>query len=307
MSVDSPLRLIVALGVIAILAVAYYVVARRGTSGALRYSNLAFMRAALHPRRSVGIVVGLLWLVAALALALAFSGARVSARVPSPDGAVVICVDTSGSMASSDITPTREAAARSAVRMFVSTAPPGVRIGIVSFSTGANVISPLSSDRQELDEAIERIPEANGATAIGDALETANQLLPNKGHRVVVLLTDGVNNRGSDPLDAAKTLASRGIPIDAVGIGTNASGVIIPGTEEEASIGEDELRSVAGAGGGRYVRVSDAQALRDVFAQIAQGTVWERRRIDASFPLAFGGALALILAFFTGFAAGKFP
>jgi hypothetical protein len=64
---------------------------------------------------------------------------------------------------------------------------------------------------------------------------------------------------------------------------------------------------MAAAGGGRYVRVSDAQTLRNVFAKIAEGTVWERRRVDASFPLALGGALALIAAFFTGFAAGKFP
>ena len=52
---------------------------------------------------------------------------------------------------------------------------------------------------------------------------------------------------------------------------------------------------------------ADAQALRSVFAKIAEGTVWERRRVDASLPLALGGALAMIGAFFTGFAAGKFP
>lgn len=307
MTIDSPLRLSIALVAAIGLLALYRVIARRSTAGAFTYSNLSFMRAAVRPRRSVEIVVGLLWVIAALALALAVSGTRVAARVPSPDGAVVICIDTSGSMASSDITPTREAAARSAVRTFVASAPASLRIGIVSFSSGANVVSPLTSDRDQLNEAIERIPEANGATAIGDALLAANQLLPNGGHRAVVLLTDGVNNRGSDPLDAAKTLASRGIPIQAVGIGTNESGVIIPGTEEEASIDEDALRAMAASGGGRYVRVSDAQTLRDIFTKIAEGTVWERRRIDASFPLAFGGALALIAAFFTAFAAGKFP
>lgn len=307
MSIDSPVRLLVAVAVAALLAVLYRVIARRGTAGALAYSNLAFMREALRPRRGVGIVIALCWLSAAAALVLAIGGTRVFARVPSPDGAVVICVDTSGSMASSDIAPTREEAARSAVRTFVASSPPGVRIGIISFSSGANVISPLTGDRDELGAAIDRIPEANGATAIGDALATANQLLPNKGHRFVVLLTDGVNNSGSDPLESAKMLAERGIPVEAVGIGTNASGVIIPGTQEEASIDEDALRAVAASGGGRYVRVSDAQSLRDVFTKIAEGTVWERRRVDASLPLALGGALTMIVAFFAGFAAGKYP
>jgi Ca-activated chloride channel family protein len=306
-SVDSPLRLALVLAFAALLAALYAAVARRTGAAALAYSNLAFMRAALRPRRLPGIVVAACWCAAAVALALAAGGTRVFARVPSPDGAVVICVDTSGSMASSDIAPTREEAARNAIRTFVASSPPGVKIGIVAFSTNANVISPLTDDRDQLAEAIDRIPEANGATAIGDALTAANQLLPNKGHRFVVLLTDGVNNRGSDPLEAAQTLASRGIPIDAVGIGTNESGVVIPGTEEEASIDEDALRAIAASGGGRYVRVSDARSLHDVFTKIAEGTVWERRRVDASLPLAFGGALALVVAFFTGFAAGKFP
>jgi Ca-activated chloride channel family protein len=210
-------------------------------------------------------------------------------------------------MASSDITPTREDAARNAVRTFVAASPPGVRIGIVSFSTFASVVSPLTDDHDQLDAAVDRIPDANGATAIGDALAAANELLPNKGHRVVVLLTDGVNNHGADPLESAKVLASRGIPVEAIGIGTNESGVIIPGTQEEASIDEDALRAIAATGGGRYVRVSDAQTLRDVFAKIAQGTVWERKRVDASLPLALGGAFAMLLAFFAGFAVGKFP
>jgi Ca-activated chloride channel homolog len=306
-SVDSPIRLVAALCVVAALVVVYVLIGRRTTAAALTYSNLAFMRGALRPRRGIGVAVAALWLFAAVAVTLAFSGARVVARVPSADGAVVICVDTSGSMASTDIAPSREAAAREAMRAFVASAPSRLRIGIVSFSTGANVVTPLTQDRDDLAAAIDRIPEANGATAIGDALLAANQLLPDRGHRAVVLLTDGVNNRGSDPIEAAKVLAARGISIDAVGIGTNESGVIIPGTQEEASIDEDALRAVTNGGGGRYVRVSDAQTLRSVFTKVAEGTVWERKRVDASLPLALGGALAMAVAFFTGFAAGKFP
>lgn len=307
MTIDSPLRLAAALAAALALALAYRTIARRVSRQALTYSSLTFMRAAIGPRRTVDIVLGVLWFLAAAALALAVSGTRIAANVPSADGAVVICIDTSGSMASSDIAPTREEAARQAIAAFVAASPPGVRIGIVSFSTGANVVTPLTDDRDQIAEAIGRIPEANGATAIGDALLAAGSLLPDRGHRAVVLLTDGVNNHGSDPLEDAKTLATRGIVIETVGIGTNESGELIPGTEEEASIDEDALRAIAATGRGRYVRVSDAGTLRGVFARIAAGTVWERRRVDASLPLALGGALAVVAAFFTGFAAGKFP
>lgn len=307
MTIDSPLRLGIAAAVAVGLLFAYRAIARRSASGAFAYSSLAFMRAAIPRRRTIEILLGALWFGAAAALALAFSGTRVSANVPSPDGAVVICIDTSGSMASSDIVPTREEAAREAIAAFVAASPPGLRIGIVSFSTDADVVTPLTDERDQIADAIRRIPEANGATAIGDALLAASSLLPDRGHRAVIVLTDGVNNHGSDPLESAKAVAARGITIETVGIGTNESGDLIPGTEEEASIDEDALRAIAATGNGRYVRVSDARTLRDVFERIAAGTVWERRRIDASLPLAIGGAMALVAAFFTSFAAGKFP
>jgi Ca-activated chloride channel homolog len=307
MTVDDPVRLIAALAAGAALALLYRFLAKRDATQALLYSNLAFMRAAAGTGRTVAIALGLLWAIAVLALGFAVSGTRIITRVPAPDGAAVICIDTSGSMGSTDIFPSRQAAARNAVRAFVEAAPPGLRIGIVSFSSSANVVAPLTADRDELGEAIDRIPAANGATAIGDALLAADGLLPTHGRRIVVLLTDGVNNRGSDPLEAAATLASHGVPIETVGIGTNESGKLVPGTEEEASIDEDALRAIAAAGGGHYVKVGESEALRNVFAQLAQGTVWVRKPIDASLPLALGGSLVLIVAFFTGFAAGKFP
>jgi len=307
MTIDSPVRLVLATGVVALLTALYLLLARRSAAGAFAYSNLAFMQTVLERRRSLDAMIGLCWFLAAGALVLSVSGTHVWARVPMRDGAVVICIDTSGSMASTDIVPSREAAARAALRAFVDASPRGLRIGIVSFSSGANVEIPLTDDPDQLRAAIDRIPHANGATAIGDALLAASRLLPNHGHRAVILLTDGVNNRGSDPLESAKTLASRGVPVYAVGIGTNASGELIPGTNEEASIDEEALRAIAAMGGGRFVLVSDAQSLRSVFRRIAEGTVWERRRVDASLPLAVGGVLAMLAAFFTGFAAGKFP
>jgi Ca-activated chloride channel family protein len=288
------------------LVLLYRLVQKRSNAQALAYSSLAFMERALRSRRIEWLLVPI-WLVAAVALALAPAGTRVVAQVPARDGAVVICIDTSGSMASTDVSPTREGAARSAVRTFVDAAPPGLQIALVSFATNATVVQPPTDDLEQTREAIGRIPEANGATAIGDALLAANQLLSNRGRRIVVLLTDGVNNRGSDPLEAAKVLAARGIPVYTVGIGTNGSGELIPGTDEAAEIDEDALRAIAASGGGTYARVSERGELEGVFRQLAGSIVWERRRVDASLPLALGGACTLILAFFARLALGRFP
>ncbi len=109
--------------------------------------------------------------------------------------------------------------------------------------------------------ALDTVPPANGATAIGDALALAGQMLPASGHRAIVLVTDGVNNNGVDPLEVAQQLGARGIAIYTVGIGTNGSGLAIPGTTEEASIDEDALREIATAGNGTYTRTVDAAAI----------------------------------------------
>ncbi|MBV9440369.1 MAG: VWA domain-containing protein, partial [Candidatus Eremiobacteraeota bacterium] len=151
------------------------------------------------------------------------------------------------------------------------------------------------------------IPPPNGGTAIGDALATAARLLPASGRRAIVLITDGVNNMGSDPLAAAREIGAAGIEIDTVGIGTNGSGELIPGTTEEASIDEDALRSIAASARGAYARASDAGSLRGRLAALAASTTREKKRIDASLPLAAAGTLVLVLAAGGTLLAGRLP
>jgi Ca-activated chloride channel homolog len=174
--------------------------------------------------------------------------------------------------------------------------------------------APHSADQTEQHEleldalaALDRIPAADGATAIGDALTLAAQQLPARGHRAVVLMTDGVNNRGEDPLQAANALATRHIPIYTVGIGTQNSGMLIPGTAEPAQLDEDALRAIAQAGGGAYAKASDAEGLKTALAHLGSSTTFERRRIDASLPFALGGGVLLLATILTSLAAGRFP
>ena len=122
-----------------------------------------------------------------------------------------------------------------------------------------------------------------------------------------MLVTDGVNNLGVDPLAAAPEIGAAGIEIDTVGIGTNDSGQFVPGTDEQASIDEDALRQIATAAGGVYARASDAEGLRGRLAALAASTTRERRRIDAAFPLALAGGVVLVLGLGGGMLAGRFP
>jgi Ca-activated chloride channel family protein len=116
-----------------------------------------------------------------------------------------------------------------------------------------------------------------------------------------------VNNRGSDPVEASRKIGALGITIETVGVGTNGSGDVIPGTNELADLDEGALRAVAANGGGQYVEAGDADSLRAAFANIALSTVWEKKHVDGSFAFAFVGGVLLLGALLGGMGAGRFP
>lgn len=306
MSFDHPLRLAIGILGVVVFALLYRRLQQRATARDLAYSNVAFFATATRPRRWIPRALKALWLAALTGVALGLSGPHVALPVPVRDGNVFIAIDTSGSMASTDVFPTREQAAKAAARAFVSESPPGTKIGIIAFSGAAGVVVPLSADRQLVTSGLENVPLPNGATAIGDALKLAAQLLPSTGHRVVILITDGVNNAGTDPMEMAQWLGAHQIPVYTVGIGTPAGG-LIPGTNEEATIDEDALRGYARASGGAYARAENATELRDALARLGRITSLQRKPVDASLGFAIAGALGMVLAFLAGFGVGRYP
>ncbi|MEO6834434.1 MAG: VWA domain-containing protein [Candidatus Tumulicola sp.] len=306
MSFDRPGWLAIGVVLLVAFAIAYDRLARRATARDLAYSNVEFFAAAVKPRRWIPRALQTFWMLALASALLAISGPHLTLPVPARDGKVFVAIDTSGSMASTDVTPTRADAAKSAARAFIEATPPGTSIGIIAFSGSAAVVQPLSSDRALVTSALDQVPLPNGATAIGDALRLAAQDLPDQGHRVVILITDGVNNAGSDPLEVARWLGAHHIPVYAVGIGTPAGG-LIPGTNDVATIDEDALRAYASASGGAYARAENAAQLRDALARLGRVTSLERKTVNASLGFALAGALGMLLAFIAGFGLGRYP
>lgn len=306
MSVDHPLRLLLGLAGLVAFALLYELLARRVTARDLAYSNVAFFLEAAKPRRWIPRALQAFWIVALGALVLGISGPHLTVLVPVRDGSVFICIDTSGSMGSTDVFPTRAQAAKAAARAFIEESPQGTKIGIISFAGAAGVVAPLNADHQAVIAALDSIPLPDGATAIGDALKQAAQLLPATGHRVVILITDGVNNSGTDPMEIAQWLGAHRVPVYTVGIGT-PNGGLIPGTNEEATIDEGALRAYADASGGAYARAENATQLRDALTRLGRITSLTRKPVDASFGFAVGGAVGMLLAFLAGFGLGRYP
>lgn len=300
--------LVGAAAAIAVLfAAAVFASERRTRAAALDYSNLAFLEAAAGRSFPWTALFALLWVAAILAAGCALARPSALADVAARSGAVVLCIDTSGSMSSTDVAPSRSSAARSAAGAFVNGLPPGTRVAVVAFSSEAIPLGPLVDDRDAARDQLEHIPAPNGATAIGSALAAAARLLPPAGRRAIVLVTDGVNNRGLDPLEVAKQLGARGIAIYTVGIGTNGSGQIVPGTSEEAGLDEDALREIARDGSGTYARAADAAALRTRLDALATAAVRERRHIDLTEPFALGAGVLALGAALGALVLGRFP
>lgn len=306
MTFDRPLWLAAAAAAVVLFAIAYARLQRRATARDLAYSNVEFFAASVRPRAWIPRALQALWIVALASAALALSGPHLVLPVPVRDGEVFVCIDTSGSMASQDVTPTRAEAAKTAARAFIAETQPGTKIGIIAFSGQASVVQPLSDDHQQVAAALDDVPQPDGATAIGDALKLSAENLPVTGHRVVILITDGVNNAGADPLEMAQWLGAHHVPVYTVGIGT-PNGGIIPGTGDAATIDEDALRSYADASGGAYARAEDAGQLRDALARLGRVTSFERKQVDASLGFAVAGAIGMLVAFLTGFGLGRYP
>jgi Ca-activated chloride channel family protein len=215
-----------------------------------------------------------------VALARPQSGARAdSARGEGID--IVLALDISSSMLAEDFQPqNRLEVAKERAKAFVN-ARRDDRIGLVAFEGEALTQVPLTVDHPILLAGIDNLQPGTlvGGTAIGTAIATgANRLRDAPGRsRVMVLLTDGENNRGTmDPRTAAKAAAAFGIRIYAVGIGSEGSAPVpvsrgVFGFRYETrpvSIDETLLRDVARETGGRYFRARDAAALADVYDQI---------------------------------------
>lgn len=306
MTFAHPAYAAIAVAAVLAFAVIYALATRRRSQQALAYSHLPFLTGAVASRRWPERLLWTAWMLAVLLVALALCGPRVRATVPTLGGSVVLCVDTSGSMNAVDVDPSRAQAALAAMRAFIAQAPPQTAIGIISFSTGAQVLAQPTRDRDQVQTALDAVPAPNGATAIGDALALAQRILPPAGSRAVVLITDGESNAGTDPMQAARALGAAHIPLYTIGIGTN-SGALIPGTLQTAGINEDALRAYAAATGGAYSRADDAGQLREALARLGRSTSMRRANVDISLPAALAGGALMALTFLAGVAAGRYP
>ena len=300
MSLTWPWALPALLAVPLLLLLARLVRSRRRRA-AVRVTSIALVRSALPARtRWVRLLPSLL-LLAGLVL-LGVGVARPQARVPvaSDSTTIMLAMDVSGSMCSTDVDPNRLTVAQDAAKKFIEAEGGDVRIGLVAFAGVAGVQVPPTTDPQALTTAIDALSTARG-TAIGSAIltsvdgiaavdptvapsgvdaETAQRagVAPD----VIVVLTDGANTQGPEPAEAAEVAAVRGLRVFTIGFGTTApTRMACTGQQAGGWAGGGGYGGGGGGGrfGGRSPLVIDEDALKGV-AETTGGQYYRAENAD---------------------------
>ena len=193
---------------------------------------------------------------------------------------IVLAMDISGSMLAQDLTPDRLEASKKVAMDFIS-GRPNDRIGLVIFSGESFTQCPLTTDHQVLQNLFKDVKSGmvEDGTAIGMGLATAvNRLKESEAKsKVVILLTDGVNNQGSiAPMTAAEIAQQFEVRVYTIGVGTIGkaySPVAIIGNQykydwAEVQIDEETLMKIAEETGGKYFRATNAEKLAGIYEEI---------------------------------------
>jgi Ca-activated chloride channel homolog len=269
---------------------------RRRRRETVRVPSVALIRAAV-PGRSLWRRRIPLWLFAAGLVVLATGFARPQASVPVPTDSttIMLALDVSGSMCSTDVPPNRLTAAQQAAREFIQAQEDGARIGLVTFAGTAGLPVEPTTDKKQLLAAIDALSTARG-TAIGmailtsvDAIAAINPDVPPTGVEVppgagagsgsgsgsdeaeehqpdtIVVLTDGRNTQGVEPTTAAAEAAARDLRVYTIGFGTSEPSAMVCNPDQVgggSAFGGDGSR-LGGFGGRRFQQI-DEPTLREV-------------------------------------------
>jgi Ca-activated chloride channel homolog len=332
MSFSWPWALL-ALLVIPLVSAVWWLNRRRHRRAAVRVTSIALIRTAMPGRSRWRRRIPAALLTLGLAV-LAVGAARPQATVPvaSSSATIMLTLDVSGSMCSTDVKPNRITAAEQAATDFIKSQTGGPRIGLVAFASTAVVLVPPTTDTKQLISAIGGLTTSFG-TAIGEgiltSLDAIAQVDPSvaptgatvsrargAGYAgdVIVVLTDGSNNRGIDPQTAAKEAADRGVRVFTIGYGTDNPAPLACSSAQFGGFGGVAFGGFGGGGGnplyanygalmqisrttgGTFYRAQDAHQLSRALAKLSAAFTIVRKHIDIASAFAAGGGLLIAAA-----------
>jgi Ca-activated chloride channel homolog len=317
-----------------IVAGVVWLLRRRRRRAAVRVTSIALVRAALPSRtRWTRLIPTLLLLLGFATLGVGAARPQATVLVPSNSTTIMLAMDVSGSMCSTDVEPNRLTVAQEAAISFIESQDGKARIGLVAFAGVAGLQVPPTTDKDALIKAINNFTTARG-TAIGSAILTSidsiaaiNPTVAPSGvdaesarrsgyaADVIVVLTDGANTQGVEPATAAEAAAVRGVRVFTIGFGTTTpsrmactgkqagswagggwgGGFGRAGGRSPRIIDEPNLQAVAKITGGQYYKAESADQLQDALGDLPSRVTVVKKHLDiASWFAGAGGFLVAV-------------
>lgn len=304
------------LALLPVLIIAYLMVLRLKGRVALRFTNTGVLgRVVGTQKRWTRHLFVAMSLASLVALGLAYANPLGTEKQPRERATVVMVVDTSLSMAAEDVTPNRLDAAKQAAQSFLHALPDTYNVAVVSLSGTPSIVIPPTTDRGATERAIGALELADG-TAIGDSITSALKAVDqapegddeSPAPAMIVLLSDGTNTEGPEPMEAAREAKGRDIPIYTIAYGTQNGFVDVDGQRENVAPDTETLTSIAAATDGRSVDAANADSLREAYREIGSVIGYEdvKKPVTATYAAVALG-FAVVAALGAVFMAARWP
>jgi Ca-activated chloride channel homolog len=298
-------------------------------------TSIALVRSALPGRtRWTRLIPTLLLMLGFATLSVGAARPQASVPVASNSTTIMLAMDVSGSMCSTDVEPNRLTVAQKAATTFIQSQAGGTKIGLVLFAGLAGLQVPPTTETDKLIEAINNVSTARG-TAIGSAILTSidglaaidptvaptgidDESAQRSGYasHVIVLLTDGANTQGVDPAKASEAAAVRGVRVFTIGFGTTTptrmactgqqaggwaggglgGGSRWGGGRSPRIIDEEALQAIADTTGGQYYRAESADQLQEALGDLPSQVTVIKKHVDIASWFAGAGGLLVAIA-----------
>jgi Ca-activated chloride channel family protein len=323
------------------LLIALYVwLQTRRNKYAVRYASLSLIKPSVPASaRWRRYLPPALFFLALTVMFIALARPVALVRTPRQEGSIILALDSSLSMRAEDMNPNRFEAARTAARSFIEKRGAGAQIGLVAFAGSAAIVQLPTSDAGDLNFAINRLSMGRG-TAIGEGILTSMDAIamadmdepaPNiissiDSERevllqpvppgtiiphIVVLLTDGQNRNGIDPLEASAMAAERGVRVYTVGIGSREGGFMpngfggggygygggFGGGGRRQELDEETLKTIADETGGEYFYAANETELEKIYSNLGLNLVLKLEKLELTAWFTATAAVLLFAAF----------
>jgi Ca-activated chloride channel family protein len=287
------------------LLVGYVLAQRRARRHTLRFANLELLEkvAPKRPGRTRHLPTGVI-LVALLLLTVALAGPTADAKVPRNRATVMLAIDVSLSMESTDVSPDRLDAAKEAATTFVKELTPGVNLGLVSFAGISTVLVSPTTERTSVVAAIAAL-KLDERTATGDAIISCLQTIDVFSKTIsgadgpaparIVMMTDGKQTVGRSVNDAATQAATAKIPISMIAFGTDHGTINFQGSVIPVPLDTSSMQDIARISGGDYHTAATGSELKSVYSQLGEQIGYELKQQDVSRPWLIAGTILVIL------------